>query len=628
MTPRPVRGRSDRARTLRAVRALRRFTVRAQLPAPLAAAAGTRHEPALELASADAGPVRRPRPRGVGAVGHDPVRLLGEISVGPLRRARRGRRGRRHGAGARRRPRRLPDRAALVPDRARGRLDAARGRRLLLDGVRRLRGAAQLLRRPRRARRRPPQGRVRPRRAADRRRPALPVGLLPPVAVAGRLAAGDTTRRSTRRACRCTCSATRTGSPCWSRWPCRAAACCSARVWRAAGRPRAAAAAGLRHRGERRRPARRSPTGSTAATRTTGSARRSSLGIGGVRAVRAFCAVTGHPAPEVFHTNEGHAGFLGLERIRELQDAEGLASTRRSPPSAPARCSPPTPRCRPASTASRSTWSATTSPTAGTDTALLPGVATERVLALGAEDDPSRFNMAHMGLRLAQRANGVLQAARRGVTRDVRRAVDAASTPSEVPIGSVTNGVHGHTWEAREVTELSGRRSPAGSPYAGARSRRTSRSGSCARALRGRLVGEVRRRVREAWLQRGASDARAGLDRVRLRPGRADHRLRPPRAHLQAADADAARPGPAARHAARPAPAGAARRRRQEPPGRRRRQGAHPADRALRRRPGGAAPHRLPARLRHVDGPLPVLGLRRVAEQPAAAAGGVRDVRA
>src|SRR6201995_2380071 len=41
------------------------------------------------------------------------------------------------------------------------------------------------------------------------------------------------------------------------------------------------------------------------------------LGIGGVRAVRAFCEIAGHPEPEVFHTNEGHAGFLGLERIRE-----------------------------------------------------------------------------------------------------------------------------------------------------------------------------------------------------------------------------------------------------------------------------------------------------------------------
>src|SRR6185437_10229903 len=48
------------------------------------------------------------------------------------------------------------------------------------------------------------------------------------------------------------------------------------------------------------------------------------LGIGGVRAVRAFCAITGHPEPEVFHTNEGHAGFLGLERIREYM-AAGLS---------------------------------------------------------------------------------------------------------------------------------------------------------------------------------------------------------------------------------------------------------------------------------------------------------------
>ena len=46
------------------------------------------------------------------------------------------------------------------------------------------------------------------------------------------------------------------------------------------------------------------------------------LGVGGVRALRVYCRITGHPAPEVFHTNEGHAGFLGLERIRELTVAE------------------------------------------------------------------------------------------------------------------------------------------------------------------------------------------------------------------------------------------------------------------------------------------------------------------
>jgi len=43
-----------------------------------------------------------------------------------------------------------------------------------------------------------------------------------------------------------------------------------------------------------------------------------------VRAVRAFCSLRGHPSPEVFHTNEGHAGFLGLERIREYAE-QGLS---------------------------------------------------------------------------------------------------------------------------------------------------------------------------------------------------------------------------------------------------------------------------------------------------------------
>ena len=43
------------------------------------------------------------------------------------------------------------------------------------------------------------------------------------------------------------------------------------------------------------------------------------LGIGGVRALRALDI-----HPQVFHTNEGHAGFLGLERIREWVE-QGLS---------------------------------------------------------------------------------------------------------------------------------------------------------------------------------------------------------------------------------------------------------------------------------------------------------------
>ena len=44
------------------------------------------------------------------------------------------------------------------------------------------------------------------------------------------------------------------------------------------------------------------------------------LGIGGVRAVRAL----GYD-PAVWHMNEGHSAFLGLERIRELVQGKGLS---------------------------------------------------------------------------------------------------------------------------------------------------------------------------------------------------------------------------------------------------------------------------------------------------------------
>ena len=169
------------------------------------------------------------------------------------------------------------------------------------------------------------------------------------------------------------------------------------------------------------------------------------VGIGGVRAVRAYCAITGHPQPEVFHTNEGHAGYLGLERIRELCASPGLTFDEAL-----------------ATVRAGTVFTTHTPVPAGIDRFpvdmvrhyfhqdLLPGVPTDRVLALGAEDNPNMFNMAHMGLRLAQRANGVSKlhgAVSRGMFGGLWDGFDA----DEVPIGSVTNGVHGNTWEAREV---------------------------------------------------------------------------------------------------------------------------------------------------------------------------------
>ncbi|MGH3257732.1 MAG: alpha-glucan family phosphorylase, partial [Streptosporangiaceae bacterium] len=186
------------------------------------------------------------------------------------------------------------------------------------------------------------------------------------------------------------------------------------------------------------------------------------LGVGGVRAVRAFCALRDHPAPEVFHTNEGHAGFLGLERIREyagqgLSFAEALEVGR-----AGTVFTTHTPVAAGIDRFERDLVRAHFD-----DDPLLP---IDDVLALGAETypggDPNVFNMAVMGMRLAQRVNGVSL-----LHGEVSRKMFAGLWPgfdtSEVPIGSVTNGVHTPTWVAPEVlflTQLPRGDDPPGSP--------------------------------------------------------------------------------------------------------------------------------------------------------------------
>ncbi len=221
------------------------------------------------------------------------------------------------------------------------------------------------------------------------------------------------------------------------------------------------------------------------------------LGIGGVRAVREFCAITGHPEPEVFHTNEGHAGFLGLERIREYVAAglsfdealelcrAGTVFTTHTPvPAGIDRF--------PRDLAERYF-------TAGAAGQTLP---LDRVLALGAETyqggDPHVFNMAVMGMRLAQRVNGV-SLLHGQVSREMFAGLWPGFDTSEVPIGSITNGVHAPTWVAREMSE------PGDS--ATAASADAARLWGIRRRLRARLVAETRRRLRQSWRQRGASGA-------------------------------------------------------------------------------------------------------------------------
>ena len=231
-------------------------------------------------------------------------------------------------------------------------------------------------------------------------------------------------------------------------------------------------------------------------------------GVGGVRAVRAYCELTGTPAPEVFHTNEGHAGFLGLERMRELVSTgltfdealqavrAGTVFTTHTP--VPAGIDRFT-RDLVRSYFGQPEWA---------------GLATDRVLELGAEPDPGLFNMAHMGLRLAQRANGVSKL-HGAVSRQMFQPLWPGFDTDEVPITSVTNGVHAPTWMSREIMEIAERemsydRLQEGDGWDAVDKVADEEIWAVRRVLRERLVEEVRRRVRASQLQRGLADAELG----------------------------------------------------------------------------------------------------------------------
>ncbi|MET0714566.1 MAG: alpha-glucan family phosphorylase [Mycetocola sp.] len=223
------------------------------------------------------------------------------------------------------------------------------------------------------------------------------------------------------------------------------------------------------------------------------------LGIGGVRAIGAWAERSGVRPPQVFHTNEGHAGFLGVERIRDLirgglTFTEALQVVRAG-----------------------TVFTTHTPVPAGIDrfdsalirryfaTDLLPGVSAEDVLALGREPGAGMdgaFNMAVMGLRLGQRANGVSQ-----LHGEVSRRMFSDLWPGfdteDVPIGSVTNGVHPASWTAPQLTELAtrtlGTSDTANADWASPSVTDADLWG-VRNQMRQELVSDARRRLKRAWL--------------------------------------------------------------------------------------------------------------------------------
>ena len=171
------------------------------------------------------------------------------------------------------------------------------------------------------------------------------------------------------------------------------------------------------------------------------------LGIGGLRMLEALKI---HPT--VFHMNEGHSAFLALERTATLMEEHKLLFD----------------EARELSRAGNLFTTHTPVP-AGIDVftpALMDryfsqfaqrlGISMHDLLALGRQgpNNPSEgFSMAVAALRMANITNGVskLHAV---VSRSMWQSVWPRVPDHEIPITSITNGIHHRTWISKDLTEL------------------------------------------------------------------------------------------------------------------------------------------------------------------------------
>ena len=171
------------------------------------------------------------------------------------------------------------------------------------------------------------------------------------------------------------------------------------------------------------------------------------LGIGGMRALRAL-----GKEPTVCHMNEGHAAFSSLERVRQLIEDEKIDFA----------------------TASEAVKAGTVFTThtpvpAGNDVfppALMDQYFGEYLKSLGLDrkgffalgrqhpdDDAEPFGMTVLAIKMSNSSNGVSKL-HGTVSRKMWNAIWPTIASVEVPITSITNGVHTQSWIAPEMGQL------------------------------------------------------------------------------------------------------------------------------------------------------------------------------
>ena len=171
------------------------------------------------------------------------------------------------------------------------------------------------------------------------------------------------------------------------------------------------------------------------------------LGIGGIRAMKAVGRV-----PTVVHMNEGHAAFAALERIRVMMHDEKLDFATASEVVKAGTC-----------------FTTHTPVPAGNDAfsaAMMDqylgeyinhlGIDRQKFLALGRmhpTNDAEPFSMTVLAIKLSNTSNGV-SALHGVVSRKMWQEIWPTLPTEEVPIGSITNGVHTQSWLSPEIGQL------------------------------------------------------------------------------------------------------------------------------------------------------------------------------
>jgi starch phosphorylase len=169
------------------------------------------------------------------------------------------------------------------------------------------------------------------------------------------------------------------------------------------------------------------------------------LGIGGVAALKAMGL-----SPTVWHMNEGHSAFLGLERIRQtIQDGDTWENAvHKVRTSTVFTTHTPVPAGNEIFDVSQVRQFFMSFER---DTDLSP----DNLIQMGKfpNDQSDSFNMTIFALRLAEHTNGVSQL-HGEVARKMWQPIWPDRKEEEVPIGAITNGVHTHTWMTTQIQNL------------------------------------------------------------------------------------------------------------------------------------------------------------------------------